>query len=313
MEFPKLHNPFILAPLEEVSGLPFRLLCRKYGAALAYTEMASSHGIQRDNPSTLRLLETCPEDKPLGMQLCGQSQEILLNAALKLQKSCQLIDINMGCPSPNIVQQGAGSALLKRKNKIKEIIETLSQNLSIPVTAKIRLGFSKPEALEIARIIEKAGASAITIHARTAIAKSQGKAQWDLIKQVKQQSSIPIIGNGDVFTPEAAASLLQCCDYVMLARGAIRNPRIFKECSDYLETGKYSPSTAEEKIETFFQYHELNKKYPYGRFKIVKQRAQDFTHGLPQSAKLRQQLNDVKSEEKLLAIMEGYKKEIQIN
>src|SRR3989344_4643330 len=209
MEFPKLKNQLILAPLEEVSGLPFRLLCRKYGAALAYTEMASSHGIARDNPSTLRLLETSPQDSPLGMQLCGQDPEILLLAAKKLQKGCRLIDINMGCPSPKIIRQGAGSALLKRKNKVKEIIETLSSNLKVPVTAKIRLGFSKPEVLKLAKTIEKAGAAAIAIHARTALAKSSGKAQWDLIKQVKQQASIPIIGNGGVFIPEDAEALLK--------------------------------------------------------------------------------------------------------
>ena len=308
MTFPKLRNRLILAPLEEVSGLPFRLLSRMHGAALAYTEMASSHGIQRNNPSTLRLLETSPEDKPLGMQLCGQSPEILLLAAKKLQKHCQLIDINMGCPSPNIIKQGAGSALLNRKVKIKEIIETLSQNLEIPVTAKIRLGFSKPETLAIAKTIEKAGASAITIHARTAIAKSSGKAQWELIRQVKQHSTIPIIGNGDVFSPEAAVEMLKIADYCMIARGAIRNPLIFKECSDYIETGKYQPTTAEEKIETFFQYYELNKKHPYGKFKILKQRAQDFTHGLKHSAKLREKLNHVKTEEELLTTMEEYKK-----
>ena len=311
MEFPKLKNQLILAPLEEVSGLPFRLLSRKYGCSLAYTEMSSSHGIQRNNPSTLRLLESCPEDHPLGMQLCGQDPKVLLIAAQKLEKSCQLIDINMGCPSPNIINQGAGSALLKRKAKIKKIIETLSQNLSIPVTVKIRLGFSKPEALEIAKVIEKAGASAIAIHARTALAKSSGKAQWDLIKQVKQQASIPIIGNGDVFIPEDAEALLKCCDYVMIARGAIRNPRIFKECLEYLETGKYHQTTPEEKIETFFEYYNLNQKYPYGKFKILKQRAQDFTYGLKNSSQLRNKVSVVKTEEQLLEIMNNYKNEIK--
>ena len=311
MEFPKLKNQLILAPLEEVSGLPFRLLCRQYGAALAYTEMASSHGIQRNNPSTLRLLETSPQDKPLGMQLCGQDTNVLLLAAKKLQKNCQLIDINMGCPSTNIIQQGAGSALLKRKNKIKEIIDTLSQNLDIPVTAKIRLGFSKPEALEITRVIEKAGAAAITIHARTALAKSQGKAQWELIKQVKEQSSLPIIGNGDVFSAEAAREMLKIADYCMIARGAIRNPQIFRESLEFIETGSYHPASPEEKIETFFEYYELNKKYPYGKFKILKQRAQDFTHGLKNSSQLRLKLNNVKTEEQLVEIMEEYEKELK--
>jgi len=248
--------------MEEVTGLPFRMLCRRYGASLAYAEMASSHGIARDNPSTLRLITTCKEDKPVGIQLCGQLPGILLKAAQKTQKDFDIIDINMGCPSQNIIKQGAGSALLKRKSKIREIIETLTKNLSKPVTAKIRLGFSKVEVLELAEIIEKAGASAIAIHARTAIGKSSGKADWDLIKQVKQQSSVPIIGNGDVFTPEDAASMLKIADYAMLGRAAIRNPGIFKECLDYLATGSYKQATPEEKIALFFQYHQLNKKYP---------------------------------------------------
>ena len=217
----------------------------------------------------------------------------------------------MGCPSPKIIQQGAGSALLKRKNKVKEIIETLSSNLKVPVTAKIRLGFSKPEVLKLAKTIEKAGAAAIAIHARTALAKSSGKAQWDLIRQVKQQAAIPIIGNGDVFTPESACEMLKIADYCMIARGAIRNPRIFKESLELIETGSYHPTTKEEKIEIFFQYYALNKKYPYGKFKILKQRTQDFTHGLKNSSQLRLKLNNVKTEEQLVEIMEEYEKELK--
>jgi len=312
MEFPKLHNQLILAPMEEVTGLPFRMLCRRYGASLAYAEMASSHGIARDNPSTLRLITTCKEDKPVGIQLCGQLPGILLKAAQKTQKDFDIIDINMGCPSQNIIKQGAGSALLKRKSKIREIIETLTKNLSKPVTAKIRLGFSKVEVLELAEIIEKAGASAIAIHARTAIGKSSGKADWDLIKQVKKQSSIPIIGNGGVFSPLDAESLLKCCDYVMIARAAIRNPKIFHEILYYFETGKIKSTEPEEKIETFFEYCKLNAKYPYGRFKILKQRAQDFTHGLKHSAPLREKISHVKTEEALLEIMQMYKKQVAL-
>ena len=163
--------------------------------------------------------------------------------------------------------------------------------------------------LEIAKVIEQAGASAITIHARTALQKSTGKAQWDLIKQVKQQSSVPIIGNGDVFTPEDAASMLKIADYAMLGRAAIRNPGIFKECLDYLATGSYKQATPEEKIALFFQYHQLNKKYPYGKLKLLKQRAQDFTHGLKHSAELRNRISRTKTEDELLDIMEKYKEE----
>jgi len=307
MEFPRFKNPLILAPMEEVSGLPFRLLCRRYGCSLASTEMVSSHGIARNNPSTLSLIQTCPEDSPIAIQLAGQLPETLLTAAQKTQKSFNIIDINMGCPSPNIIKQGAGSALLKRKAKIKEIIQLLVNNLEKPVTAKIRLGFSKIHVLEIAKVIEQAGASAITIHARTALQKSTGKAQWDLIKQVKQQSSVPIIGNGDVFTPEDAEKMLKIADYAMLGRAAIRNPGIFKECLDYLATGSYKQATPEEKIALFFQYHQLNKKYPYGKLKLLKQRAQDFTHGLKHSAELRNSISKAKTEDELLDIMEKYK------
>ena len=308
MEFPKLKSQFILAPLEEVSGLPFRLLCRKYGASLAYTEMVSSYGIARNNQSTLKLITTCPQDKPVGIQFCGQTSEVLIKAAKKVYKEYDLIDINMGCPSPNIIKQGAGSALLKRRNKIKEIIATLASEIPKPITAKIRSGYSKNEAIGLAKTLESAGASALTMHARLAIHKSSVKANWDSIKQVKNSVSIPVIGNGDVFTAEDANKLLKNCDYVMIARGAMQNPQIFRESIELHDTGKYKAATEEERINNFFQYYKLHQKHPYGTVKILRHRACDFTHGLKNSAKLRAEITQAKTEEQLLKIMKDYKK-----
>lgn len=310
-EFPKLKNKLILAPMEEVSGLPFRLLCRRYGAALVYTEMVSSHGVRNDNKSTLKLIETSEEDKPVGIQFCGQLSDVILDAAKKVEKKFDLIDINMGCPSPNIIKQGAGSALLKRKNKIKKIIEALTQNLSIPVTAKIRSGYSKVDALAIAKVVENAGAAAVAVHARLAIHGSSVKADWSLIKKVKETVSIPVIGNGDVFTAKDAEEMLKHADYAMIARGAIRNPMIFKEALHYFKTGEQLKITPEEKIDMFFDYYELAKKHYYGGIVILKKRAQDFTHGLKNSTVIRDKISHIKTEEELVKFMEEYKKNLK--
>ena len=214
----------------------------------------------------------------------------------------------MGSPSPNIIKQGAGSALLKRKNKIKEIVSALVSEIPKPITAKIRSGYSKNEAIELAKTLESAGASALTIHARLAIHKSSVKANWDIIKQVKQSVSIPVIGNGDVFKAEDANKLLKNCDYVMIARGAMQNPQIFREAIELYDKGKYELTSAEERINNFFQYYKLHQKYPYGTVKILRHRACDFTHGLKNSAKLRVGITNSKTEEQLLKIMKDYKK-----
>jgi len=286
--------------MAEVTSLPFRLLCRKYRVAMTFTEQISALAVTRDSKKTIEMASTSKKDSPVGLQLFGRNPEILVAAAKKLHKKFDVIDLNLGCPSKKIVKEGYGSALLKEKNKIKEIIEALVKNIPKPITVKMRSGFKKPEALEIAKVIEAAGCSAITIHARTQEQGYSGHADWKLIKQLKDNLSIPIIGNGDITDPISAEKMLKetGCDYIMVGRAARNNPWIFKQIQHYLKTGKIIKQTTEEKLDLFNEYKKLEHN-----FKLLKMRSLDFTKGISNSHHLRDQLSrakDIQELEKLL-------------
>ncbi|MDP3917437.1 MAG: tRNA-dihydrouridine synthase family protein [Nanoarchaeota archaeon] len=292
MEFPKLKNKLILAPMAEVTSLPFRLLCRKYGASMAYTEQISALAITRNSPQTLNLAKTSPDDSPVGLQLFGRNPDILIDASKKLHKDFDVIDLNMGCPSKKIVREGYGSALLKEKDKIKEIISSLTANIPKPITVKMRSGFKKEEALKLSKLMESAGCSAITIHARTQEQGYSGNADWNLIKQLKENLSIPIIGNGDVTDPISAEKMLNetKCDYIMIGRAARNNPFIFKQINRYFKTGEILKQSQEDKLKIFDEYLKLETN-----FKLIKLRCMDFTKGISHGAQLRNKLSMAKN------------------
>ncbi|MFA5856668.1 MAG: tRNA dihydrouridine synthase DusB [Candidatus Pacearchaeota archaeon] len=308
--FPELKGKLILAPMHNITNLPFRLLCKKYGASLTSTELLSANAISRNNKLANKLAQTDNIERPITAQIFSQNTENMIKAAKSLEKDFDIIDINFGCPSKKIMAQGSGGALLKRKNKIFEIVSEVAKNVDKPVTVKIRSGVDKKNinGLEIAKTCELAGASAIIIHARTVEQGYSGKADWELIKQIKKTVKIPVIGNGDIFTPEDAEKMLKetSCDYLMIGRGAIGNPFLFKQINNYLEKGEIIFQTKESKIEDFFEYLEYCKKYDLLSISDIRLKAQEFTKGLPGSSKLREKLNRIKSIEEIEKIMKGF-------
>lgn len=254
------HN-VVLAPLAGITNLPFRLLCRREGAALAFTEMVSVNGLVREGAKTLALLKSCPEDRPLGIQLFGDTPEQLAEAARMVEGYGELLDINMGCPVRKVVGTGAGSALLREPLKIAAIIRAVRAVTSMPLTVKIRSGWhcGDDTFIEIGRIAEAEGCDAITLHPRSRSRMFAGQADWDQIRELKQQLSIPVIGSGDLFTPRDCLGMLAetGCDGVMVARGSLGAPWIFRQVLELEQSGVATPVTNRERADTIRRHLEL--------------------------------------------------------
>ena len=297
-KFSSLKSRVVLAPMHNVTNVAFRLMCKKYGAGMVSTGLLSANAISRGNNAVLNSILCDKSEKPIVAQIFGQNIDNLVKAAKILEKKgFDMINFNLGCPSQKIMAQGSGGALLKRKTKIKEILENLCKSVKIPVTVKIRSGFKeKINAVEIAKICEDTEVSAVILHARTVEQGYGGKADWNVIKEVKEAVKIPVIGNGDVWNGRDSKRMLEetGCDYVMVGRAAIGNPFIFKEINEFLNSGKVVKQTKEEKIRDYFEYIKLCKKFKIFSVTDAKLRAQEFTKGLHGSSKLRRELNKVK-------------------
>ncbi|MBR5793928.1 MAG: tRNA dihydrouridine synthase DusB [Anaerotignum sp.] len=310
----ELENNVFLAPMAGVTDLPFRLLCKEMGCGLVYSEMVSAKGILYDNKNTTELLEIDPNERPVAVQLFGSDPEILGAMAKKIEPyPIDIIDVNMGCPAPKIVKNGEGSCLMKTPELVGKIVKSLVESQSKPVTIKFRKGFDDGHinAVEIAKIAEANGASAVAVHGRTREQYYSGKADWDIIKQVKAAVNIPVIGNGDVFTPQDAKNLFEHtgCDAIMVGRGAQGNPWIFKRILHYLETGELLPEpTAEEKVEKALRHSQMliDYKGEYIGVREMRKHMAWYMKGLPGAAELRGKLNHAENMEQLEVLLRGY-------
>ncbi|MBQ2986021.1 MAG: tRNA dihydrouridine synthase DusB [Tyzzerella sp.] len=303
----ELSNPYILAPMAGVTDLPFRLLCKEQGAGLLCMEMISAKAIQYHNKNTKALLEIHPEEEPVSLQLFGSDPEVMSEVAKQIEElPFAILDINMGCPVPKIVKNGEGSALMNQPKLVHEIVEKTVKAIQKPVTVKIRKGFNDESinAVEIAKIIEDAGGAAVAVHGRTREQYYSGKADWDIIRQVKDAVSIPVIGNGDVTSGESALAMMQKtgCDGVMIGRGAQGNPWLFSELREYEKTGQMPARPSHEELKEMMLRHarlQMQYKGDYLGIREMRKHVAWYTTGLPNSAKLRGEINAVESYEEL--------------
>ena len=308
----ELENNVILGPMAGVTDLPFRLLCREQGAGLVCMEMVSAKAVFYGNRNTKELLQVNPGERPVSLQLFGSDPEVLSDIAARLEEGpYDLFDLNMGCPVPKVVKNGEGSALMKDPKLVERILSSMVRALKKPVTVKIRKGFNDESvnAVEIARIAEGCGAAAVAVHGRTREQYYSGKADWEIIRQVKEAVSIPVIGNGDVDSPEAAKRMLAetGCDGVMVARGAKGNPWIFKRITEYLETGRIPSKPSREEVKAMMLRHgELMVEFKgeAAAMREMRKHVAWYTAGWPHSAALRNDINAVETMEALRELIE---------
>ena len=308
-----------LGPMAGVTDLPFRILCKEQGADFIYTEMVSAKGILYKNKNTEVLLEVEEKERPVALQLFGADPKIMSEMAKKIeQRNFDVIDINMGCPVPKVVNNGEGSALMKNPKLVGEIVSAMTKILEKPVTVKIRKGFGAEDAnaVEIAKVVEDSGGAAVAVHGRTREQYYSGKADWDIIRKVKEAVSIPVIGNGDIFVPEDAKRMLEetGCDGVMLARGVRGNPWLFRQTKTYLAAGKILPKPPiEEVIETIMRHAQMQIAFKgdYIGMREMRKHVAWYTTGYPQSAKLRGKINEIENISDLQYLLENYGKQLK--
>ena len=308
----KLENNIILAPMAGITDLPFRVICKEYGAGLVCTEMVSSRALFYSDEKTKKLLNTNNEKRPISFQIFGSDEETFEFSANYLNNIADIIDINMGCPAPKVVKNGDGSKLLLDLEKAKRIMKVVVENSSVPVTVKIRKGWDKENivAVQVAKIAEEVGISAITIHGRTRSEFYTGKADWDIIKEVKDSVKIPVIGNGDIVDEETAYQMFEKTgvDGIMIGRGSFGNPWIFRNIKHFLITGEKLPSpTNSERLNIIKEHIDLAvEEKGEIAIKELRKHIAWYTKNLKNSSEFRNSINMIETKEQLIKTLNEY-------
>lgn len=309
----ELENDLVLGPMAGVTDLPFRLLCKEQGAGLLCMEMVSAKGIMYNNKNTRFLLTIDGREHPVSLQLFGSDADIISEQAKRIEElPFDILDINMGCPVPKVVNNGDGSALMKNPILAGQIIEKTARAIQKPVTVKIRKGFDEEHinAVELAHIAEESGAAAVAVHGRTREQYYSGQADWEIIRQVKEAVRIPVIGNGDVRSPQDAIRMREetGCDGVMIARGAQGNPWIFRQILHYEKTGEYLPKPKPEEVVAMILRHakmQMEFKGEYTGMREIRKHAAWYTAGYKNSARLRGKINETETYEELAELLKS--------
>ncbi len=310
----ELSNRIFLAPMAGVTDMPFRVLCKEQGCGLVYTEMVSAKGMHYEDEKSTKLTLLDENEKPGAVQIFGSEPDIMAGVTEKLNASdASIIDINMGCPAPKITKNGEGSALMKRPEQVERIIQAVVKASIKPVTVKIRKGWDEASinAVEIAKIAEASGASAVTVHGRTREQYYSGKADWNIIRQVKEAVSIPVIGNGDVVGPREAKRLFEetGCDAIMIGRGAQGNPWIFKAIIKYLEEGVFvNEPTAQEKISTIIRHMNMLIEHKGERTGILEMRSHIawYIKGMRDAAHTKQKIFKMTDKDEIISLLQNF-------